>query len=515
MHVPKHFWADAVSTACFLINRMPSSVLNWDTPYHILFPNKSLFPIEPQIFGCTCFVRDVRPQVSKLNHKSLKCICLGYSLVQKGYRCSCPSLRRYLVSVDVKFFENVPFSSPPTPTSQGEADDLLVYTIASPVAPPVPAPVKSTPPIPAPVKPPITQVYTRRQNPPVSGPPPAASTSDPVPDDDLPIALRKGRRQCVHPISSFCTYNQLSSQSCSFIASLDSISLPNTFQEGLSHPGWRSAMIEEMDALNGNGTWNLVHLPTGKKAIGCRWVFAVKVNPDGSVARLKARLVAKGYAQTYGVDYSDTFSPVAKMTSIRLFISLATTHNWDLHQLDIKNAILHGDLQEEVYMEQPPGFVAQGEIGKVCRLRKSLYGLKQSPRAWLGKFSQAVEKLGLQKSKSDHSVFYRNSHSGIILLVVYMDDIVITGSDSTGISSPKSFLHGQFHTKDLGMLRYFLGVEVMRSKHGIFLFQKKYVLYLLSKLENWEQSHVVPLWLRAYTLLKKASCLRILRDIED
>ena len=135
-------------------------------------------------------------------------------------------------------------------------------------------------------------------------------------------------------------------------------------------------MIEEMDALDGNGTWNLVHLPTGKKVIGCHWVFAVKVNPDGSVARLKARLVTKGYTQTYGVDHSDTFTFVAKMTYVRLFISLATTHNWDLHQLDIKNVFLHGDLQEEVYMEQPPGFVTRGEIGKVCHLQKSLYGLK-------------------------------------------------------------------------------------------------------------------------------------------
>ena len=237
MHVPKHFWANTASTACFLINWMPSSVLNWDTPYHILFPNKHLFPIELQIFGCTCFVRDVRPQVSKLYHKSLKCIFLGYSRVHKGYRCYCLCLRRYLVSADVKFFENVPFSSPPTHTSQGEANDLLVYNIASPVAPPILAPVKPAPPIPAPVKPPITQIYTRCQNPPVSGPPPVASTLDSIPDDDLPIALCKGRRQCVHPISSFCTYNQLFSQSCSFIASLDSISLPNTFQEALSHPG--------------------------------------------------------------------------------------------------------------------------------------------------------------------------------------------------------------------------------------------------------------------------------------
>ena len=122
--------------------------------------------------------------------------------------------------------------------------------------------------------------------------------------------------QCVHPISSFCTYNQLSSQSCYFIASLDSISLPNTFQEALSHPSWFGAMMEEMDALNENGTWNLAQLPTRKKAIGCCWVFAVKVNPDGSVTRLKARLVAKGYTQTYGVDYYESFSPVVNLTSI-------------------------------------------------------------------------------------------------------------------------------------------------------------------------------------------------------
>ena len=212
-------------------------------------------------------------------------------------------------------------------------------------------------------------------------------------------------------------------------------------------------------------------------------MFAVKFNLDGSVARLKARLVAKDYAQTYAIDYSDTFSPIAKLTYVRLFISLVASYDWDLLQLDIKNVFLHEDLQEECYTRSYlRDFVAQGEIGKVCRLQKSLYSLKQSPHAWFDKFNHAIETFGMQKSKYDHSVFYKNSNYDNILLVVYMDDIVITGSDSKGILSLKSLLHNQYHTKNLGMLKYFLGVEVMKSKKGILLSPQKYVLDLLSEI---------------------------------
>ena len=193
--------------------------------------------------------------------------------------------------------------------------------------------------------------------------------------DDLPIALRKGKRSCTYPISSYVSYNQLSPASRSFIASLDSITIPTTLHQALSHSGWRAAMEEEMMALEQTGTWTLVDLPKGKKAIGCKWVFTIKTKADGSID--KARLVAKGYAQTYGIDYSETFSPVAKLSSVRLFISMAATYDWALHQLDVKNAFLNGTLNEEVYMEQPPGFVAQGENGKVCLLRNSLYGLNR------------------------------------------------------------------------------------------------------------------------------------------
>ena len=140
-------------------------------------------------------------------------------------------------------------------------------------------------------------------------------------------------------------------------------------------------MVEEMVALHSTNTWDLVTLPAGKSPVGCLWVYTIKISSDGGVDRLKVHLVAKGYTQTYGFDYYDTFSPVAKIASIRLLFSMTAMRSWPLYQLDIKNAFLHGDLTEEVYMEQPPGFVAQGEFGLVCRLRCSLYGLKQSPRA--------------------------------------------------------------------------------------------------------------------------------------
>ncbi|KAL1291116.1 hypothetical protein AAHE18_20G178400 [Arachis hypogaea] len=171
------------------------------------------------------------------------------------------------------------------------------------------------------------------------------------------------------------------------------------------------------------------------------------------------------------------------MAFVRLFLSMAAICHWPLHQLDIKNAFLHGDLDEEVYMEQPPGFVAQGEsFGLVCHLRRSLYGLKQSPRAWFGRFSAVVSKFGMIQSEADHSVFSRHSSSMTsIYLVVYVDDIVITGDDHEGITQLKQHLLDHFQTKDMGKLKYFLGIEVAQSNAGICISQRKYALDILEE----------------------------------
>ena len=270
------------------------------------------------------------------------------------------------------------------------------------------------------------------------------------------------------------------------------MSIPKSPGEALSHPGWRQAMIDEMCALQNSGTWKLVSLPLGKSVVGCRWIYTMKVRHDDAIDRLKACLVAKGYTQIFGLDYGDIFSPVAKMASVYLFLSMAVMWHWPLHQLDIKNAFHHGDLEEEVYMEQPPRFVAWGEtFGLVCHLRKSLYGLKQSPQAWFDRFSTVVQQFGMIQSEANHSVFYHHTPQGYIYLIVYVDDIVITGSDNDGITQVKQHLCHHFQTKDLGKLRYFLGIEVTQSKDGIVLSQRKYAMDILEETGLLLQSYLL------------------------
>jgi hypothetical protein len=189
------------------------------------------------------------------------------------------------------------------------------------------------------------------------------------------------------------------------------------------------------------------------------------------VDRYKARLLAKGYTETYGIDYEETFAPVAKMNSVRTLISCVVNLDRDIYQMDIKNAFLHGDLQEEVYMHIPPGFESSQTTGKVLRLRRSLYGLKQSPRAWFGRFRQAMLKRGYHQSNADHTLFYQHANDKVAILIVYVDDIVITGDDSQEIKNLKQ-LAKEFEVKDLGHFRYFLGIEVSQGSKGIFFYHK-------------------------------------------
>lgn len=211
------------------------------------------------------------------------------------------------------------------------------------------------------------------------------------------------------------------------------------------------------------------------------WLFRTKYHADGSIERHKARLVAQGFSQVPGIDYSQTFSPVVKASTVRIVLSLAVLNNWKLHQLDVNNAFLNGELHELVYMEQPPGFQDPTLPHHVCRLNKALYGLKQAPRAWFHRLSTFLIASGFVCSKADTSLFVFKRDSCILYLLVYVDDLILTGNQEAVIQSFITKLHDTFAIKDLGRLNFFLGLEVIYTDTGLFLSQSKYAHDILQR----------------------------------
>ncbi|RVW91403.1 Retrovirus-related Pol polyprotein from transposon RE1 [Vitis vinifera] len=370
---------------------MPSSVLHDQIPHSLLFPDQPLYFLPPRVFGCTCFVHILTPGQDKLSAKAMKCLFLGYSRLQKGYRCYSLETHRYFISADVTFFEDSPFFS--TTSESLPVSEVLPIPIVSPPDAMPPRPL---------------QVYHRRprvvaplpfpEAPADSLPIPSASPAPALPSpNDLPIAVRKGTRSTrnPHPIYNFLSYHRLSSPYSAFVSAISSVSLPKSTHEALSPSRLATGNVDEMAALHSNGTWDLVVLPSGKSTVGCRWVYAVKVGPDGQIA------------------------------SVRLLLSMAAMCSWPLYQ---------------------------GSLVLVCRLRRSLYGLKQSPRAWFSRFSSVVQEFGMLRS-----------------------------SDQDGIQKLKQHLFTHFQTKDLGKLKYFLGIEIAQSSSGVVLSQRKYALDILEE----------------------------------
>jgi hypothetical protein len=298
----------------------------------------------------------------------------------------------------------------------------------------------------------------------------ATSTSNPAPSSTasgIPYSL-----------SSVLSYDHFSSTEKFFSLSVSALVEPTSSIQAVKHEEWREAMDTEIKALELNDTWTVVDLPASKHVIGCKWVYKVKLKSDGTLERYKVRLVAKGYNQREGLDYYETFSHVAKLTTMRTLLAVAAVKKWHLHQLDVNNAFLHGQLDEEVYMSLPPGFTNQEE-SKVCKLHKSIYGLKQASRQWFAKFSSALLEFGFIKSKVDYTLFTRTLEGSFIALLVYVDDIVIASDNSAEVSKFIQLLNDRFKLKDLGQLKYFLGLEIARSELGISVCQRKYALEVL------------------------------------
>uniref|UniRef100_A0A803NI33 Reverse transcriptase Ty1/copia-type domain-containing protein n=1 Tax=Cannabis sativa TaxID=3483 RepID=A0A803NI33_CANSA len=242
-------------------------------------------------------------------------------------------------------------------------------------------------------------------------------------------------------------------------------------------------MQTENVALKKNKTWSLVKLPPNRTPIGWKGVYRVKEDAEGNVTTLKARLVAKGYHQQVGFNFNENFGPIVKLIIIRVILTLAVTKGWTIRQLDVNNIFLNGDLQEEIFMVQSPSFIDPNEPDKVCKLHKALYGLKQAPRTWFQKLASALTSLGFISTKIDHSLFINLSSQSCIYILIYVDDILITGSDNTQVSHLISALSNKFSLKDLGTVNFFLGIPVIPNVDGILLSQQKYIQDLLCKAE--------------------------------
>ncbi|KAK1613636.1 hypothetical protein QYE76_019153 [Lolium multiflorum] len=277
------------------------------------------------------------------------------------------------------------------------------------------------------------------------------------------------------------------------LSAVDSVTdiVPTTFRQAMQDPQWRASMSAEYQALIDNNTWSLVPRPLRANVVTGKWIFLQKFHSDGTLARNKARWVVRGYSQRPGIDYEETFSPVVKPATIRLVLHIAVSGSWPIRQLDVKNAFLHGSLEEVVYCQQPPGFVDASRPDHVCRLHKSLYGLKQAPRAWYHRFASYIATLGFVASATDTSLFVLHSAADTAYLLLYVDDIIVTASSASFLEGLLARLHSEFAMIDLGDLHYFLGMKVSRSPAGLFLSQRQYALDIL-QLAGMSDGHPSP-----------------------
>ncbi|KAG9439601.1 hypothetical protein H6P81_019766 [Aristolochia fimbriata] len=404
------------------------------TPFTCLYdtsPDYSLL----HVFGSTCFVLLPDRERDKLSTKSAMCVFLGYGIEQKGFLCFDPVANKLRISRHVTFWEHVPFYSLPKHSHQSS----MSPTVAFDIFPDDTSPLFST--FSDSIVGSLFDDTLSPSPPAVDVPvPSSASSSEPIPalaPDVPPLAPRQSsriRRPSVRLNDYHC-----------FFSALTSVYEPSSYREASSDPIWQQAMTKELQALDKAHTWDLVSLPPGKSPIGCKWVYKVKTKAGGSIDRYKACLVAKGYNQEYDIDYEETFAPVARLTS---------------------NVFLNGTLTEEVYMLPPSG---------------SSHPSGKAPRAWFSTFCSKIVQFGYTQSSHDSALFTRQSSSGTVLLLLYVDDMVISGDDIQGISDLKRYLSSCFEMKDLGQLRYFLGLEVLLFDDGYGISQVKYASDLLNQ----------------------------------
>jgi hypothetical protein len=278
---------------------------------------------------------------------------------------------------------------------------------------------------------------------------------------------------------------------------------PTCSEEAIQRKEWADAMTEEYQSIMKNEVWEIVPRLKNKDEVSYKWLFKIKHDADGSIEKF----VARGFSQKEGIDYEETFAPVARYTSIKTIIALVAKMKWKLHQMDVKTAFLNGVIEEEVYIEQPQGFEVEDRKSHVCRLKKALYGLKQAPRAWYGRIDSFLKSLGFTKSKANSNLYFKIMDNEPVILLLYVDDLFLTGEEKL-IVECKQRLAAEFEMKDLGLMHYFLGLEVWQSPERIFLNKGKYTVKILKRFDMLEcKSMNTPLEAKLKLLIDTSSDL--------
>ncbi|KAJ0941493.1 putative RNA-directed DNA polymerase [Helianthus annuus] len=489
MKVPDTFWGEAVRHAVYVLNRVSTKALNNMTPYERWKGRKPTLQ-HLRVFGCVAYVKKFN-EITKLSDRSETMVYLGVEKGSKAYRLYNPKENKIVVGRDVEFEEkkiwawnsihvgeptyasgsfnvqvkigsnesqtqNVSeeFSSPSSPLQYGGSSPATIspgnqqddgssdYSISS-------------------------QHFSSND-----------STGKHAPFDDTPP---QGQRKIQDVYQNTTPMNEnevreLYDRESELLLINDE---PLTYKEAVIDKDWLGAMKEELNSIERNKTWSLVELPKGKKVIGLKWVFKLKKDAEGNVTKHKARLVAKGYVQRKGVDFDEAFAPVARLETIRLLLALAAKEGWVVHHLDVKSAFLNGDLEEEVYVSQPDGFVIEKKENCVYKLRKALYGLRQAPRAWNAKLDKTLKDMGFKRCSQEQVVYKLQKSKSDLIVGVYVDDLIVTGADETKIKEFKEKMKKVFDMSDLGKLSYYLGIEVEQSEKVIVLKQTRYAKKIL------------------------------------
>jgi transposase InsO family protein len=508
--LPPSFWAEAAHNAVHVRNRCPTRAVKGKTPYEMWTGNKPSID-HLRVFGCLAYVHvdEAAKRTGKVEGRSYPCVFVGYSSEAKAWRLYNPiakhSKTRWLTSRDVTFVEDrlVDIDGVLASVHLGEGEE------GEDVFPDVDDSLSPSPAA-------TSEVSLGLDGLPTLVPPPATvsseldifnldvgdnSDADVYEDDEdgygfldtvpvrwlFPRELESKDRAAQVLYTTQPAMEQHEEQQCWALSTtvLDTDE-PSSYAEAMARPDavlWRAAVQSEYDSLQRTGTYTLTQLPDGRHAIGCKWVFKIKRHADGSVDRYKARLVAKGFSQKAGLDYKETFAPVAKFASIRTLLALAAHQDYEVHQMDVKTAFLNGDLDVELYMQQPEGFITAGQEKLVCHLRKSLYGLKQAGRAWFEKINTALIDMDFTPLDSDHCVYVRHQGGEVLYIVLYVDDLLLIGSSLTEINKLKVDLSNRFEMTDLGEAQYVLGLQLSRDRtaRALSLSQSDYIRRLLER----------------------------------